>query len=149
LPGLNGAAGATGPQGLPGAAGTAFPHADISLVKTAHPATVAPEGIIDYTLTVSNAGPAKAFGTVLEDFPPNELCRLIYSTDGGLNWRPWRGYLRLGSLEPKSSVTVLISGMVRRCARGSVVNLAEAFSSTADIHPENNRSEVTVEIMPR
>jgi uncharacterized repeat protein (TIGR01451 family) len=126
-----------------------FPHADISLVKAAHPAAVAPSGRIEYTLTVSNAGPAIAFGTVLEDFPPEELCRLSYSPDGGLSWRPWRGYLRLGSLAPNASVTVLLSGMVRHCAKGSVVNLAEAYSSTADIRPENNRSEVTVTIKPR
>jgi uncharacterized repeat protein (TIGR01451 family) len=123
-----------------------FPHADISLVKTAQQAVVAPNGVVNYSLTVLNAGPSTAFGTVLEDFPPNELCRLVYSPDGGLSWRPWSGYLRLGSLAPNTSVTLLLKGIVRRCARGRIVNVAEAFSSTADIAPENNRSEVTVEI---
>ncbi len=124
--------------------GPAYPYADISLVKTAHPAAAAPCDVISYMLVIKNAGPSIAFGVVLEDFPPNELCHLTYSLDGGCSWKPWNGWMRLGSLDPGASVTVLLRGTVCRCAKCDIVNCAEAYSSTADINPENNRAKVTV-----
>ncbi len=147
LPGITGTTGPTGPQGLqgpPGLPGPMFPHADISLVKTADLSAAAPLRVITYELTVSNAGPSIAFGTMLEDYPPPELCRLTYSLDDGCSWKPWKGWLRLGSLDAGASVTVLLRGTVHRCAKNDIVNRAEAFSYTADLNPGNNRASAAV-----
>ncbi|MDR1687806.1 MAG: DUF11 domain-containing protein [Clostridiales bacterium] len=121
-----------------------FPHADIIVVITAQPTVAVHLGVITYTIIVLNAGPCIAFGTVAECFPPDELCNLIYSSDGGFRWRPWRGYLRLGSLDPGTSVTILLTGTIHCRAARNIVNCVEAYSSTADIFPENNRAKVTV-----
>ncbi len=161
IQGPKGDTGDTGPQGIQGEQGPAgpacpactecpvFPYADISLTMTAQPETAAPCDVIIYTLTVRNEGPSTAFGVVLEDSIPFELNSVNYSLDGGRSWKPWNGWLRLGSLNPGESVTVLINATVQRCAKTEITNSAEAYSSTADINPENNRAEVSVELIIR
>ncbi len=146
--GLQGMPGPQGPSGIQGPPGPMYPHADISLVKTAYPTVVRPLCGITYKLTVSNAGPSIAFGTMLEDDPPPELCGLVYSLDEGRSWKPWKGWLRLGSLDPGASVTVMLSGTVHPCAHNTIVNYAEAYSYTADIQPNNNRAKATVALKP-
>ncbi|MDR1736963.1 MAG: DUF11 domain-containing protein [Oscillospiraceae bacterium] len=133
--------------GLPGASCCCeFPHADISITITVHTVITAPLCVINYTLTVINAGPAIAFGTVLEDIPPRGLCNVSYSTDGGCRWRPWAGWLRLGSLDPGGCVTVLLRGTVCGGVGRDIVNCAQAYSSTVDLNQQNNQAFATVEL---
>jgi hypothetical protein len=123
-----------------------FPHADILVVLTAQPVVAVHLGVITYTLTVLNAGPSVAFGTVIEIYPPKELCNLIFSSDGGFRWESWKGFLRIGSLNPGACATIFLKGTVHCRASREMVIFAEAYSSTADIYPDNNRAKVTVAI---
>jgi len=47
----------------------ALPRADLSITKAASPSAVAAGGLVEFTLTVSNAGPGAANGAVVRDAP--------------------------------------------------------------------------------
>jgi len=119
--------------------------ADLTVVKTACPRAVFPCQTITYTIVVVNAGPDEAVNVLLTDMPPDEIRCVCYSLDDR-TWYPWTGSLPLGNLAVGSSITLLLKGIVHRCAAISITNTAIVSSETPDPKPNNNQFTVTTKI---
>jgi len=120
--------------------------ADVSVVKTASPNPVAPGGMLNYTIVVSNAGPADAQNVVLTDIIPSSITGPEFSIDGGVTFNPWPGSFNIGTLPAGSSRTILIRGTVSTTATGCINNTAIVTSTTPDPNPINNVSSICIEI---
>ena len=114
------------------------PSADLSLVKTGSPASVALGDQLIYTLLLSNAGPTDAQNALLTDLLPVGLSNAEHSSDGGMTWTPWNGTLSLGVLTAGQTQSHLIRAIVSPGAVGSIVNTAVLTSDTPDPDPSNN-----------
>ncbi|WP_242241982.1 DUF6923 family protein [Bacillus cereus group sp. BfR-BA-01309] len=114
--------------------------ADISVVKTGIPNPVLSGSVLTYTIVVSNAGPSDAQNVVLSDAVPGEILSPEYSTDGGITFNPWPGFVNLGTLANGASQTVIIRGTVNGSATGLITNTAVVSSTTPDPDPTNNIS---------
>lgn len=122
--------------------------ADISVLKTASPSPVEPEGELIYAITVSNAGPSPAINTILTDDIPSELTNVEFSMDGGITFLPWSSSYTLGTLDAGASRIILIRGTVNALASGQIVNTAVVRSDTPDPDPDNNTSTVITPVIP-
>ncbi|MFR2155998.1 MAG: hypothetical protein ACLS43_02030 [Evtepia gabavorous] len=74
------------------------PAADLAITKVADTDTAAPGGLLTYTLTIANLGPATAQDVLLTDQTPGGLSRVEVSLDNGRTWTPWTGAYSLGAL---------------------------------------------------
>ncbi|WP_460841362.1 DUF7507 domain-containing protein [Nocardioides marmoraquaticus] len=123
--------------------------ADVQVVKTASQAPVAAGTGLTYTLTVVNAGPSDASGTVLTDRLPDGLnASGAISTSQG-TCEVVAGELRcaLGTVTPGTPATVTLPVLVGPgAAPGEVTNAATVVSEVSDPDPSNNRDEVAVEV---
>ncbi len=126
-----------------------LPSADLSIVKSATPNPVEPGGVLTYTLTVENAGPASAQGVVVRDNLPSELLGAEFSTDGGATWMPWPGAHALGTVAAGDVRILLLRGTVSPTAGGSLTNIAVVVSDTPDPNPINNEDTNRVDIIAR
>lgn len=120
------------------------PAADVAIKKMACPTTVSPCQQVSYQLLVTNHGPGPAHGVTITDTLPSAITRAYYTCDNGRSWTPWTGQLMIGNLPSGASVTVVIRGIVDRCACGSVTNEAYVSSYSYDPKPENNRAFATI-----
>ncbi|MEN5180820.1 hypothetical protein ABE501_13690, partial [Comamonas testosteroni] len=135
-----------------------LPSADISVAKTG-PATVLPGGAIQYTLLVSNAGPADASGTTFNDPVPASVTG-VAATCGN----PTGGAVcpaavtvagntvsgAIASLPPNSSVTITVTGTASSTDGSPITNTATVAlpANTADANLGNNTSTVTTVVTP-
>ena len=120
--------------------------ADVSVVKTVSPNSVAPGERVTYTIVVSNAGPIAAENVVLIDNIPSSIIGAEFSVNGGITFNPWTGSLNLGTLAAGSSRTILIRGTVSQTATRCIANAASVTSTTPDPNLLNNISAICVEI---
>lgn len=120
--------------------------ADLSIQKTAFQNPAARCQCLTYRLAVSNAGSQSAEQVVVSDVLPPELCNAAYSLDNGRTWHAWSGELNLGDLAAGGSICILVSGIVSRCAKGFIENMAVVSSQTPDPNPCNNTDSVTVSV---
>ncbi|MCL1949811.1 MAG: isopeptide-forming domain-containing fimbrial protein [Turicibacter sp.] len=120
--------------------------ADLSLAKSADPATVTAGNVITYTLVAKNNGPGPAVNTVVTDTLPSEVQDPQYSLDGGTTWNPWTGQVGLGTMAMGDSKTVLISGLVASSALGSIKNTAAVKSDVPDDVPGNDTPTINTPI---
>ncbi|MBC8535831.1 DUF7507 domain-containing protein [Feifania hominis] len=118
------------------------PSADLSVTKTADPASVTAGQQLTYTLRVANGGPNTAQNVILTDAVPSAVLNVEYSTDGGVTYQPWSGSLSLGDMAINAVESVLIRGIVDPAASGSIVNTAIVASVTPDPDLSNNTSSV-------
>ena len=122
------------------------PSADLSIRKTSAPNPVRPGGILTYTLSVANAGPADARDVVVLDSVPGGLIGPEYSVDGGVTFQPWPGALSLGTLAAGSARTILLRGSAALPADGVLVNTGVVSSTTPDPDPGNNSDTNTTAV---
>ncbi len=122
------------------------PFADISIVKTANPNPVNPGEILNYTLDVSNGGPAAAQNVILADSIPSTIINPEFSIDGGVTFNPWQTIYDLGTLVNDETRTILIRGTVSPSATGIISNTSNVISSTPDPNLENNTSTSDIEV---
>src|SRR5262249_39560700 len=117
------------------------PGADLSIVKTAAPDTVAVGGQITWTLAVSNAGPDTAPGVVVTDIVPAQVTVVSVTPSQG-TCAPMGGQLtcNLGDLPAGASATVTI--VATRTAPEAFVNTASVSGGGLDPNTSNNTSTV-------
>ncbi len=115
--------------------------ADLSIVKTAGSAVAG--DLLQYTLTIRNAGPLPADNTVLTDAVPSTLTNAQYSTDGGTTWSNWSGSYALGTVPVSATVTVLVRGQIGAAFAGTITNTASVLADNPDPDPSNNTSTAT------
>ena len=117
------------------------PAADLSMVKTAAPATVAVGEQITWTLTVANAGPETAPGVMVTDIVPLQVS-LVSATPSQGTCSPMGGQLicNLGDLPAGATATVTI--VATRTAPDAFLNTASVSGGVIDPNTGNNTSTV-------
>lgn len=95
------------------------PAADLAITKVADTDTAAPGGLLTYTLTIANLGPATAQDVLLTDQTPGGLSRVEVSLDNGRTWTPWTGAYSLGALPAGQGRTLLLRGSLSSSAQGT------------------------------
>lgn len=122
------------------------PAADLAITKVADTDTAAPGGLLTYTLTIANLGPATAQDVLLTDQTPGGLSRVEVSLDNGRTWTPWTGAYSLGALPAGQGRTLLLRGSLSSSAQGTLVNTAVVASSTPDPNPNSNTATSLVPV---
>ena len=121
--------------------------ADLSVRKSVDPSTAVQGGILTYTVTVTNHGPASSENVTLSDAAIlRALSNVQYSTDGGGTWNSFLGEISLGTLANGAEVTALLRGTVSQTATGVIVNAAVVNSDTPDPNPDNNTASITTPV---
>lgn len=122
--------------------------ADLAIRKAACPIPAVRCRCLNYTLTVTNAGPSRAEQVTVTDVLPPELNNGVFSLDCGKTWQPWNGSYTLGILDAGMQVTLLIAGVVGACVNGPIQNTASVSSATPDPNPANNVFRLSVPVQP-
>ncbi len=117
--------------------------ADLQITKTANTAQITAGENIQYTITVTNAGPTEAYDVNVTDQIPADITNLSVVPSTGTWTAPtWN----IGTLNSQASATLTISGTVSTSFSGSLVNNATVSSTTPDLNPANNSASVTVQV---
>ena len=121
--------------------------ADLSVRKTVSPSTAVQGGLLTYTVTVKNNGPAASETVTLSDTAVlRALSNVQYSTDNGASWNSFLGRVDLGTLANQAERTILVQGTVHETATDVVVNAATVDSATPDPNPDNNTASITTPV---
>lgn len=112
---------------------------DVTIEKSANPATAEIGSLVDFTLTVTNAGPDPAVNVTVTDALPNTLalvgapgCVTVDNT----------ATCTIGLLPAGQSQTFVVTA--RLLAAGAIANTAVVTARDSDPAPDNNTSTVTV-----
>ncbi len=127
---------------------TLDPIADLAITKTDGVTSVAPGGVLTYTITASNAGPSDAPGsTVADTFPATLTCNwTCVGAGGGTCMAAGAGNINdSANLPAGGSVTYTASCTVSGAASGSIANTATvtAPAGVTDPVPGNNSATDT------
>ncbi|WP_134765679.1 DUF11 domain-containing protein, partial [Nocardioides sp. 1609] len=133
--------------------GSAQPAADVSITKTRTAPTsgpVVPGSEVEWTVTVTNAGPSSATGVTLTDDVVDALDD-VTATGAGATCSVGAGNriaCDLPDLAPRQSVSVVVRGGVPAGYTGDVDNTAVVASPT-DTTPGNNTATSTATAQPQ
>lgn len=122
------------------------PVAELGIVKDG-PATVAADGDVTYTLTVTNNGPDDATGVTIEDRLPAGA--VFVSADAGCGEASGTVTCAVGDLAVSDSAERQITVKVPRAlADTTIVNAASVHGNEGDDEPENDSDEVETKAGP-
>jgi uncharacterized repeat protein (TIGR01451 family) len=132
-------------SGSPGSSGR--PSADLQLSNTSAPNPATQGGRFDYTLTVTNAGPAPTTDVNLSDDLPSGA-RLIQAATTQGTCSPSQQYVRcaLGTLDGGRNATVTIT--VNAVQNGSIYNTASVTGREYDPYEGNNTATAVTNVQP-
>lgn len=133
-----------GPPGY-GDPGSGRPSADLQLANTSAPNPATQGANFDYTLTVTNAGPAPTSDVSLTDQLPSGV-RLVSTTASQGVCSVAQQYVRcaLDTLEGGRTATVTLT--VRAVQAGSIYNTASVAGREYDAYEGNNTSTSTTDV---
>jgi uncharacterized repeat protein (TIGR01451 family) len=112
--------------------GAGGPTANLSAAKSAMAQTVVPGGVVDYTLTIANAGPDTAVGASVTDAFPAAFASV-----------QWACAASAGSICTPASGSGSISQLVSLAPMGSIVFAAQATTRTDSTGAITNNVAVT------
>uniref|UniRef100_UPI0006D0CC51 DUF11 domain-containing protein n=1 Tax=Clostridium sp. NkU-1 TaxID=1095009 RepID=UPI0006D0CC51 len=121
--------------------------ADISVKKFANKIKACCGELVEFTIVVSNAGPADALNVVLTDSLANILKKPTYSLDDGSTFQPWPGSINLGTIPAGTSRVILIKGCIRQACTCKINNTAQVSSTTPDPDLDNNTATAAVQVL--
>lgn len=116
---------------------------DLGITKSG-PATVTPAGNIDYTITVTNGGPATATNVTVTDTLPAGTTFVSANPSQGTCSGTTTVTCSLGSLTIFGPATVLLR--IKAPATGSVSNTASVSATEVDSNATNNASTASTAI---
>jgi len=119
--------------------------ADLSLAKLISNDPVTAGTSVNYTLTVSNAGPSTALAVVVNDLLDDELLQNAVAS-GCSNDPDGLPDCQLGDLAPGEEISFSISADLLSSATGMLENTATVSSSTEDPDVANNTASVAASI---
>jgi uncharacterized repeat protein (TIGR01451 family) len=112
--------------------------ADLSLTKSDSPDPVVEDGVLTYTLEVTNAGPDPATNVVVSDDLPGQVDPVSAEpSTGNCAIQGKKVTCELGTLASAASATVTIQVTPKKA--GPITNEAEVESEVEDPQPANNR----------
>lgn len=122
---------------------------DLSLTKSADPASVGPTEIVTYTLFYQNEGPQLANNVIITDILPANVIPLGYSSDrpvtptGSLSYT-WQ----VGNLNVNENGTIIVTAQVKAQQAAGLIftNTATITSATIELAPANNQTEAAVTV---
>lgn len=120
---------------------------DLSIVKSASPATAVPGTNETYTLTIKNAGPSPARETVVSDELPGELS--FVSASQGCSFAAGKVTCAAGTLAPGTEATFTVVAKVASSATHRIDNTAKVTSTSEDPEPADDTSTVETPIGPK
>src|SRR5262249_22589015 len=115
------------------------PGADLSIVKTAAPDTVAGGRQIASRLAVSNAGPEPAPGVVVADLVPAQVTVVSVTPSQG-TCAPMGGQLTCNLGAPPAGASATVTIVATRTAPEAFVNTASVSGGGVDPHTPHNTS---------
>ena len=116
--------------------------ADLAITKTG-PVTAGTA--INWSISVTNAGPSMARAVVMSDPPPTGVQNLQATTDVGTCTG---GTCELGDIPPGTTVTITVTGTVGAGYTGpAVTNTAAVTSDTADPNGANNTATTRTTVL--
>jgi uncharacterized repeat protein (TIGR01451 family)/fimbrial isopeptide formation D2 family protein len=115
--------------------------ADVAIVKTVTPALVLVSDLVTYTLVVSNNGPGLAQNVIVTDALPAGLT-LVSAGGNPISTNPliWP----LGDLLAGQVVTLQVVARAPATTNTTLVNIAQAGTSSPETRTDNNSSQVPV-----
>jgi uncharacterized repeat protein (TIGR01451 family) len=129
--------------------------ADVSIIKSVTPAVTAPNEVVTYTLTFTNAGPQPALGVLITDAIPLTLTNISYANTGAVI-TPTGSFSytwEVEDLAPGQGGVITVTGIVTTSMSGifDLYNQAEITTTTDDPAPLNNISTAsnTIDAMKR
>jgi uncharacterized repeat protein (TIGR01451 family) len=129
------------------AVATGGEEADISVKKFANKKEACCGELVEFTIVVSNAGPADAQDVVLTDSLANILKKPMYSLDDGFAFQSWPGSINLGTIPAGTSRVILIKGCIRQTCTCKIINTAQVSSTTPDPDLDNNTATAAVQVL--
>ncbi len=118
------------------------PKADVSITKTGPSGSVVPGSAVSWTIVVSNAGPSSARSVEVTDVLPAALQAgaTATATDGSCGITAGTVTCNLGSLDPDTSVTITVAGVVLASLLDPSITNTATVTSPDDSTPLNNSS---------
>ncbi|BDZ49349.1 hypothetical protein GCM10025867_15900 [Frondihabitans sucicola] len=121
-------------------------NADLSLTKTADPATAVAGKPVTFTISATNAGPSVSRGVVITDPLPRSLVDAASSTPGCTIGDAVL-ICQVGDIAPGDTATALVTATVPSDGSGTnVVNTAQVASATPDSAAGNDSATATVPV---
>ena len=121
-------------------------YADLQVIKTANVATTTEGGTVDYTIAVTDLGPATSTGVTATDTLPSGLTFQNATASTG-TYSSSTGVWTIGTLAPSSTATLDIAATVNSGTASSTITntaIATESTSTIDNNLSNNSSSVSV-----
>ncbi len=115
--------------------------ADLSVSKTASMASIALDGSVSFTITVTNLGPSIASTVAVSELLPAGLSYVSHTVTAGA-YNATTGLWTLGSLAVNGSHTLTL--VATGTESGSLINTATALSNNSDPVTANNSASATV-----
>ncbi|MDR3643426.1 MAG: VWA domain-containing protein [Candidatus Doudnabacteria bacterium] len=130
-----------------GGPGTTTPTStDISILKSVDKPAVNAGNKVNFTLAVTNYGPANATGVMASDTLPSGLV-FVSSTSTLGSYNATTSLWNIGNLAVGAWVTTTITAAVTASSSGqSLTNTAAVSSVTPDFNPANNSSSISVSV---
>ena len=116
--------------------------ADVGVVKSVSPATVLVGEQATFTVTVSNAGPARAQGLVVHDLLPEGLTLDSFAVSQG-SYVPATGDWTVGAVDAGQSATLTLVATLE--VTGAVTNFA-TITATDQPDPDASNDSAAVEV---
>jgi uncharacterized repeat protein (TIGR01451 family)/fimbrial isopeptide formation D2 family protein len=115
--------------------------ADVAIVKTVAPSLVLVNDLVTYTLVVSNNGPGLAQNVIVTDALPAGLT-LVSAGGNPISTNPlvWQ----LGNLLAGQAVTLQVVARAPATTNTTLVNVAQAGTTSPETRTDNNSSQVPV-----
>ncbi len=116
--------------------------ADLSLLKGVSVSSPLAGVQVQYTFTVTNAGPSEATGVTISDTLPLQVSYL--SGQSGCSLSSGKVTCLVGNLSSGASVVKIITVTLNSSASGLVNNTAEIWANEPDLNPVDNRASAAM-----
>ena len=121
-------------------------YAELSIDKIANPTSTQVGDTVNYTITVTNNGPATATNVVASDTLPSELTFEIATASASTSYASSTGLWTINTLAPSSTATLTIAAEVNTSTLPVVTNIATVSQASSTTDPLNATPSSSVSV---